>query len=96
MTGGGIAFALASEDIAGRVAAEAAGRGCANVGSLSRYPRLFRRTPEWTWLMLMAAWRRILERNPLDKQPHAYARMLRRYMSFFHHVRPIADLVIGR
>jgi len=96
MTGGGIAFALVSGEIAGRVAAEAVRARRADGAFLRRYPRRFRRTPHHLWLTAMAWWRRRLDRLPPAEQPLAYARMLRRYLSFFHHAHVLADLVLGR
>ena len=95
MTGGGIAFALASGEIAGRVAAEAIRRGRNDRSFLRKYPRQFRLTPHYVWLIAMAYLRRRLDRKPPDKQPVAYARMLRRYMSFFHHARRLVDVALG-
>ncbi len=96
ITGGGIAFALTSGEMAGRVAAEAVREGGTNADGLSRYSRQFHRTPEWMWLLLMAAWRRSLDRKPVDQQGRVYARMLCRYMSFFHRARLLVDVVLGR
>jgi geranylgeranyl reductase family protein len=95
MTGGGIAFAIVSGEIAGRVAAEAVLARRTDRAFLGRYPRQFHRTPHHLWLEAMGWWRRRLERRPPDEQPQAYARMLRQYLSFFHRARVLADRVLG-
>lgn len=94
MTGGGIAFALASGEIAGRVAAEAVKAGRTDRAALAKYPQLFRRTPHYWWLKLMALWGRRLERRHPAAQPAAYARMLRRYIAFFHRVHWLVDFAL--
>jgi len=95
LTGGGIAFALVSGAIAGRVAAEAVQAGRTDRAFLRRYPRQFHRTPHHLWLTAMGWWRRRLERRPPAEQPKAYGRMLRQYLSFFHHAHVLADWVLG-
>jgi digeranylgeranylglycerophospholipid reductase len=95
LTGGGIAFAIASGEIAGRVAAEAVMAHRTDRAFLSRYPQRFHRTPHHIWLTVLGLWRRRLERRPPAERPRAYARMLRQYMSFFHHARIFADFVLG-
>jgi flavin-dependent dehydrogenase len=92
MTGGGIAFALASGEIAGRVAAEAVKEGRTDHSRLEEYARRFRRTPHYWWFILMAWLRRRLDRKDPSVQPQAYARMLRRYLAFFHHLHSLVDL----
>ncbi len=95
MTGGGIAFALASGEIAGRVAAKAIRAGCLSAGRLREYPRRFKRTPHYWWLNLMAYFRRRLEAMPPSEQPEAYARALQRYLAFFHHMHRLVDFALG-
>ncbi len=95
MTGGGIAFSLASGHIAGRIAAEAARTGRPDRAFLRRYPQQFSRTPHYAWLSLMAWRRRRLDRMALSEQPQAYARMLRRYLAFAHHMHALADLALS-
>lgn len=94
MTGGGIAFALASGEIAGRVAARAIQQGCVSAERLREYPRRFRRTPHYWWFTLMAHLRRKLDARPPAEQPMAYARALRRYLAFFHHVHALVDFAL--
>ncbi len=94
MTGGGIAFALASGEIAGRVAAEAMRAGRTDASILGRYPRRFRRTLHYAWFVLMAHLRRRLDSQDPALQPAAYAQMLRRYLAFFHHVHTLVDFAL--
>jgi digeranylgeranylglycerophospholipid reductase len=95
MTGGGIAFALASGEIAGRVAADAVKEGRTDRSRLEEYRRRFRKTPHYWWFVLMAWLRRRLDRKDPAVQPQAYARMLRRYLAFFHHLHTLVDLGLG-
>jgi digeranylgeranylglycerophospholipid reductase len=95
MTGGGIAFALVSGEIAGRVAAEAIRAGRVSRAMLLRYPRQFRRTPHYWWFVMMAWLRQRLDRQDPALQPRIYARMLQRYLAFFHHAHSLVDSSLG-
>jgi len=96
MTGGGIVFALASGEIAGRVAAESVKAGRTDRKALRKYPRRFRSTPYYVWLRIMGLLRHGLDRKSPDKQPFAYVKMLRRYFSFFHHAHSLVDMTLRR
>jgi len=95
ITGGGIAFALHSGDIAGRVAAAAIQRGRVDVDALMSYRRRLRATPHSLWLKAMVAWSKRLERIAPARRPAAYGRMLRHYFGLFHVLRPMAELLLG-
>ena len=95
VTGGGIAYALLSGELAGRTAAEAVNRGRTGPGALEHYPRRLRMTPHYAWLKTMASWRRRLDRPGPAAQPAAYGRMLKRYFGFFHALRPVAEMLLG-
>ena len=94
VTGGGIAFALLSGDIAGRAAAAAVVRGRTDAAALRRYPRRLRTTPHHLWLKAMTFWWGRLDRLDPAERPAAYGRMLRRYFAFFHAMAPLAKLLL--
>jgi len=95
MTGGGIAFALLSGQLAGQVAAESLHARRSGRDALRAYPARLRRTPHYWWLMAMKWWRRRLDGLDPSRQPAAYASMLRKYLAFFHWARVLADFVLG-
>ena len=92
LTGGGIAFALLSGEIAGRVAAAAVKRGETNRRALLSYPRHLRTTPHYFWLALMDRCRRSFDHKSPASQAAAYAQMLKHYFGFFHAMRPFVNL----
>ncbi len=96
ITGGGIALALRSGEIAGRVAAEAVRAGQTDRRGLRAYPRRFRRTPHYRWLTLMARWRRRIDRRNPSEQAAIYARTLKRYFTVFHRLGFLVDLLLNR
>ena len=96
MTGGGIAFALRSGEIAGRVAAQAVRKGRTDAAALRAYPRRWRRTSHAVWLALMARWRARLDRVEPTARAAAYARALRRYFRVFHTLGSVVDALVRR
>jgi digeranylgeranylglycerophospholipid reductase len=94
MTGSGIAHALTSGDIAGRVAAEAIRAERTDARFLRRYPRRFARTPHSVWLRIMTWEQARIEKAPPDVQPRIYARMLLRHIRLFHRVRKVVDFAL--
>jgi len=95
MTGGGIAFALLSGQLAGQVAAESLRAGRTDRDALRAYTCCLRRTPHYLWLVAMKCWRRRLEAVEQSRQAAAYALALRRYLAFFHAASLLADLVLA-
>ncbi|MFC1867049.1 NAD(P)/FAD-dependent oxidoreductase [Thermodesulfobacteriota bacterium] len=95
VTGGGIAHALLSGEVAGRTAALAIKSGRTDRRALRAYPRRLYSTSRYLWLLAMTQWRRRLDRLSPAEQAVAYGKMLRRYFTFFHHITPIVDTLLG-
>lgn len=95
VTGGGIAFALLSGEIAGRVAATAVKTRCSDRSYLRNYPIQFYLTPHYLWLSVMTFWRRHVDHLNPPERASAYGRMLKNYFTFFHYLRPIANTFLG-
>ena len=94
LTGGGIVFSVLSGQIAGRVAAAAAKSGRSDRTALSAYPRRLRFTPHWIWLVAMSSLCRWHRGRMPSMPPEVYARVLKRYFSFFHRLSALADATL--
>lgn len=94
ITGGGIAFALLSGEIAGRTAADAVRAGRVDEAALTAYPRRLRWTPHYAWLAAMTHWRRRLDKLAPAQRAAAHGRMLEQYFDFFTGLRWLVEAVL--
>jgi digeranylgeranylglycerophospholipid reductase len=94
-TGGGLAFAILSGEIAGRVAARALDAGRADRAALQPYAARLRRTPQYTWMVLMDRLMALVEARPPALQAPLYAALLRRYLALFNSAQRVIERILG-
>lgn len=96
LTGGGIAYAVFSGNLAGFVAAEAIRTGKKDAIFLQRYERRLKYSPHYAWLQMMLILCAMIDNKEGDARIQSYARILKNYFLFFNHLRPLAETILHR